>query len=176
MNLAINKERKNELVEQYKELLKNSNGMVITSYSGVPVKELESLRKKVREMGGEFHIVKNTLMELALKDAGLTIPAPILEGTTAVGFAVEDVPGMAKVIMDIARESGTMSIKGGVIDRTVYDSAQVQRIADLPPLPVVQAQLLSMIQTPASRVAAILSGSIRQLVSVTKAYADSGTA
>jgi large subunit ribosomal protein L10 len=174
--LALDKERKAELVEQYTELLKNNNGMVITSYSGIPVKELESLRKKIRELGGEFHIVKNTLMKLALMEAGIDLPADILEGTTAVGFAMEDIPSMAKAILDMARESGAMNIKGGVIESNIYDSAQVQRIAELPPLPVMQAQLLSMIQAPASRVAMVLSGSVRQLVSVMKAYADTGAA
>jgi large subunit ribosomal protein L10 len=174
--LAISKEKKSELVDLYKGWLNENNGIILTSYSGITVKELEGLRRKIREIGGEFHVVKNNLIELALEDAGIKLPAEVLQGTTAIGFTSEDVPGLAKAISDLARESGSMDIKGGVVDRVVYSGNQMKNLADLPPLPIIQAQLLSMIQAPASRVAMALAGSVRQLVNVTKAYADSGAA
>jgi large subunit ribosomal protein L10 len=174
--LAINKEKKLELVQQYKEWLNDNSGIVFASYSGITVKELEGLRRKIREIGGEFHVVKNTLIQLALEDAELTIPKDVLLGTTAIGFTSEDIPGLAKAISDLARESERMDIKGGVVERVVYNGNQMKNLAELPPLPILQAQLLSMIQAPASRVAMALAGSVRQLVNVTKAYADSGVA
>jgi len=174
--LAISKERKHELVEQYKGWLEDYTGVVVTSYLGITVKQLEELRSKVRDMGGQFHIVKNTLIKLALDDAGIALPDDMLDGTTAIGFASEDIPELAKVISDLASETDAMSIKGGVIGSVVYDGDQMRRLADLPPLPILQAQLLSMIQAPASRVAMALSSSVRQIVNVTKAYADSGAA
>lgn len=172
--MAINKSRKDELVGQYKELLENSNGVVITSYSGITVKELEGLRKNIREVGGQFLVVKNTLMELAFNDTGIKFPEEVLEGTTAIGFTAEDLPGLAKVILDTERGSGSLSIKAGVVEKTIYDGAQMRSLAELPPLPIIQAQLLSMIQAPASRVAMVLASSIRQIVNVTKAYSDKG--
>jgi large subunit ribosomal protein L10 len=174
--LAISKDRKLELVGQYKEWLSENNGVVFASYSGITVKELEGLRRKIREIGGEFHVVKNTLIQLALDDAGLNLPQEVLQGTTAIGFTSEDIPGLAKAISDLAKESSAMDIKGGVVDRVIYNGAQMKNLADLPPLPIIQAQLLSMIQTPAGRVANALASSVRQLVNVTKAYADSGAA
>lgn len=172
--MAINRSRKEELVGQYKELLNDSKGIVIASYSGINVKELEALRKNIRELGGQFHIVKNTLMELAFDSVGITLPKEILEGATAIGFTSEDLPGLAKAILDVAKVSGTMSIKAGVIEKTTYDGAQMRTIAELPPLPIVQAQLLSVIQAPAKRVAMVVASSVRQIVNVTKAYADKG--
>lgn len=174
--MAINKEKKHELVEQYKGWLDDYSGVVVTSYSGITVKQLEELRRKVRDIGGQFHIVKNTLIKLALEEAGITLPEDMLDGTTAIGFASEEIPELAKAIADLAKETDAMSIKGGVISSVIYDGNQMKRLADLPPLPVLQAQLLSMIQTPASKVAMALSGSVRQIVNVTKAYADSGAA
>jgi len=173
--LAISKSRKEELVGQYKGLLEDNNGIVITSYSGITVKELEALRRNVRELGGQFHIVKNTLMELAFEEAGISLPTEVLEGTTAVGFTNEDLPGLAKAILDVAKESGAMNIKAGVVDDAIYDGVEMRRIAELPPMPIVQAQLLSMIQTPANRIATVVASSVRQIVNVTKAYADTGT-
>jgi large subunit ribosomal protein L10 len=174
--LAISKDKKSELVQQYKDWLNDSSGIVLASYSGITVKELEGLRRKIREIGGEFHVVKNTLIQLALQDAGLDLPQEMLQGTTAIGFTSEDIPGLAKAVSDLARESAAMEIKGGVVDRIVYDGSQMKNLAELPPLPILQAHLLSVIQAPASRVAMALASSVRQLVNVTKAYADSGSA
>ncbi|MHC4843847.1 MAG: 50S ribosomal protein L10 [Planctomycetota bacterium] len=174
--MAISRSRKEQLVSQYKELLTDNNGIVITTYSGITVKQLEALRRNIRDLGGQFYIVKNSLMELAFNDAGITLPEEILEGTTAIGFTNEDLPALAKVILDLAKDTGTMSIKAGVVEKTTFDGAQMRRIAELPPLPILQAQLLSMIQTPANRVASALASSVRQIVNVTKAYADTGSA
>jgi ribosomal protein L10 len=67
-------------------------------------------------------------------------------------------------------------VKGAVIDGVIYDDSQVRQLADLPPLPVVQTQMLSVIQSPARQVAVVLAGSVRQLVNVFKAYSETETA
>ena len=171
--MAITKERKHELVTQYKELLKTNTGLILTSCSGLSVKEIEGLRGKIREVGGVFHIVKNNLIELALKETDLPFPEGALIGPTAIGFATEDVVGVAKAIVDLANESEAMFVKGAVIDRIVYDDIQVRRIASLPPMNMVQAQFLSLLQTPASRLAGVVAASIRQVVNVIKSYSES---
>jgi large subunit ribosomal protein L10 len=172
--LAISKEKKQELVAQYKELASSSKGLILTSYSGLSVKETEALRKQVREVGGSFHVVKNTLAKLAFEQAGVELPEGALEGTTAIGFANEGVTDLAKAIVDVIRESEVLKVKGGLIDGLVYDAKQIMRIASLPSMPVVRAQLLGLLQAPASRVAGALSGSVRQIASVISAYAKTG--
>lgn len=170
--MAISKEKKQELVANYKELVDNNTALIVTSYSGVTVKEIEAVRRNIRELGGEFHIVKNTLFSLVMDEAGLSLPDETYVGTTAVGFTSEDVPGVAKAIVDLAREVESVQIKGGLIDKVMYDASQIVTLADLPPLPVLRAQLLSMLQAPASRIAMSLASSVRQLVNVTNAYAE----
>ena len=170
--MAISKERKKALVVQYQELLRSSNALVMTAYSGLSVKELEGLRHKIREAGGEFHIVKNNLAKRAFADVGVPLPEGVLVGPTAIGFASEDVLGMAKAIVDLSRQTDFLKVQGAVIDGVIYDKMQVTRLAELPPLPIVQAQLLSMIQAPANHVARVLAGSMRQLVNVLKVYSE----
>lgn len=170
--MAISKDKKEELVANYQDLLTNSNGLIITSFSGVSVKELEIVRRKIRDLGGEFHIVKNTLFALAMNEVGMSMPDETYTGTTAIGFANEEIPAVAKVIVDLARDVEAVSLKGGLIEKIAYDAAQVEMLADLPPLPVLRAQLLSMLQAPGSRIAMVLASSVRQLVNVTKAFAD----
>lgn len=170
--MAVSKERKIALVVQYQELLRSSKALVMTAYSGLSVKELEGLRHKIREVGGEFHIVKNNLAKRAFNEVGVPLPEGALVGPTAIGFAFEDVLGVAKAIVDLARQRDFINVKGAVIDGVIYDELQVTRLANLPPLPMVRAQLLSMLQAPASRIAGVLAGSIRQVVRVLKAYLE----
>lgn len=170
--MAISKERKQALVAEYQELASRSRGLILTSYSGLTVKSMQGLRHQIREEGGEFHIVKNTLMELAFQELGIPMPEGATQGTTAIGFAMEDIPSVAKAIVDLGREGQQLSIKGAVIDGTLYDAAQVERMADLPPLPVVRAQLLGLIGAPASQIAGLLAGSLRQVMGVLQAYSQ----
>ena len=99
--MAISKQRKDELIAQYTEWLEKSRALVITEYLGVSMKQIDDLRLKVREAGGEVHIVKNTLGRVAFEKAGMQIPEGFLEGSTAVAFAFKDAPAMAKTITDL---------------------------------------------------------------------------
>jgi large subunit ribosomal protein L10 len=172
--LAISKERKEALVAQYRERLARSKGVILAAYAGLSVKEMDDLRRKIRELGGEFHVVQNRLAKLAFKEAGLPVPEEALVGTTAIGFMSEDVLAMAKVLVDAAKESEFLRVKSGVIDGVLYGPQQVERLAGLPPLPLLRAQLLGVLQAPASRVVGALAGSVRQLATVVRAYSEKG--
>jgi len=174
--LAITKSRKQELVGEYRKLLERSKGVVLTGFSGLSVKEMEEIRRKLREQGGEFHVVKNRLVRLAFREAGLPVPEEALTGTTAIGYATQDALALAKTIVEAAKASESVRVKGGVIEGVLYGPAQVEMLADLPPLPVLQARLIGVIQAPAARVAGALAATARKLVGVAKAYAESGAA
>ena len=170
--MAISKERKNEVVEQYSQWIRDSRALFLTEYSGLSVKQLDELRKKAREAGGEFHIVKNTLGKLAFQNEGLSMEENILEGSTAIGFAFKDAPPMAKVLDEFARTSDFLKLKGGYLGNKQISAADVTALAELPPLPVMRAMLLGTIMAPATQLARILSEPARQVASVLKAYAD----
>src|SRR4030066_1577832 len=86
ITLAITKERKNELIAHYSEWVKRSKALVLTQYVGLTMKDIDTLRAKLRENGGEIHIIKNTLARLAFEQAGFTVPEGKLQGRTATGF------------------------------------------------------------------------------------------
>ena len=174
--MAVTRERKQALVARYQDLASRSKAVFLTSYSGLTAKQLEGLRNQIRELGGEFHIVKNTLIDLAFRELKLPLPEGSMQGTTAIGFALEDVPLVAKAIVDLTRASEGMRIKGGLIEGKLYDAAQITRLADLPPLPVVRAKLLGQLTTPASQAAGALAAVLRSLVGVVRAYSQSRSA
>lgn len=170
--MAITRKRKEELLAGYLELVRGSKGMVLTSFSGLNVKDLEGLRRKIRDLGGDFHVVKNSLIRLAFREAGLPEPQGAQTGTTAIGFASEDLPSVAKAILDVARQSGAIQLKGAWLEGMAYSAAQTEQLAELPPLPVVRARLLGVLQAPAGQLVGVIAGSVRQIVQVFKAYSE----
>jgi large subunit ribosomal protein L10 len=170
--LAISKQRKEEFVAQYVEWLNHSQAVFVTEYSGLSMKQIDDLRSKVREAGGEFHVVKNTLGKVAFQQAGLPASATLLTGSTACAFAFQDTPGLAKVITEFARTSEYVKVKGGYLEKREINADQVKALADLPPLPVMRAQLLGTIQAPASKLVRTLAEPARSLAAVIKAYAE----
>jgi large subunit ribosomal protein L10 len=174
--LAISKERKEELVQQYIDWANQSQAMFLTEYRGLNMKQVDELRAKVRDSGGQFHIVKNTLGKVAFEKAGLEAADRILVGSTAVLFAFENAPDMAKVISEIARTSDFVKIKGGYFEKRLISAEDVKALAELPPLPVMRAQLLGTIMAPATKLARTLAEPARQLAAVIKAFADKDAA
>jgi large subunit ribosomal protein L10 len=170
--LAISQERKDELVSQYVTWVSRSQAIILTEYLGLTMKQLDDLRTKAREAGGEFHIVKNTLGKVAFEQAGLASPDRFLTGSTAVAFAFHDAPAVAKMMAEFARTSEFLKIKGGYLGPRPIADTDVKALAELPPLPVVRAQLLGTIMAPASKLARTLAEPGRQIAAVIKAFAE----
>lgn len=170
--LAITRRRKEELIDLYVDWLKRSQAVIVVEYAGLTMKMVDDLRQKMREANGEFHIVKNTLGKRALEAAGMAPPGELLEGSTAIAFAFQDVAAAAKTISEFARTSEFVKIKGGYLGTRVISAAEVKALAELPPLPVVRAQLLGVISAPASKLVRTLAEPARALAAVIKAYAD----
>jgi len=170
--LAISKERKNEFMTQYADWVNRSKALVFTEYRGLSMKEIDDLRGKIREAGGEFHVIKNTLGKMAFEKAGLDVPENYFEGTTAISFAFEDVTAITKIVSEVARTSEFVKIKGGYLEKAPINAEAVKALADLPPLPVIRGQLLGTILAPASRLARLLNEPGRQVACVIQAYAE----
>jgi large subunit ribosomal protein L10 len=170
--LAITKERKNQLIQQYGEWLNKSQVQVVTTYAGLSMKDVDLLRSKLREVGGEFHIVKNTLVKLAFQQAGMPLPEEYFEESSAVAFTVEDAPAFAKVLTDFTRTSEFVKVKGGYLDKKPIPATGVKALADMPPLPVMRALLLGMLLAPASKLVRTLAEPARGLAAVIQAHAE----
>jgi large subunit ribosomal protein L10 len=170
--LALTKEQKREVVAQYGEWLERSDAFVLAEYTGMNMKSMDELRAKVREAGGEFHVVKNTLAKLALKEADIKFQDEHFLSSTAIGFAFEDPPALAKAITDFAQETDFLKVKVGYLEKQMMSAAEVKALADLPPLPVMRATLLSTILAPASQLVRTLAEPGRQVAAVVKAFSE----
>ena len=170
--MAITKEQKNEIVAKYDEWLEKSEAIVLTEYIGMTVKDMDNLRASIREAGGEFHIVKNTLIKRLFTEKEMELKDEHYINTTAIGFAFEDPPALAKALADFAKESDFLKIKAGYLDNKLMTSSEVIALANVPPLPVVRAQLLSTLLAPATKLVRTLAEPGRQVAAVLKAFAD----
>jgi large subunit ribosomal protein L10 len=173
--LAKSKQEKDAILAQYVEWLGKSKAVVLVEYSGVTMHELDTIRARVREVGGEFHIVKNTLVKLALEKAGYTVPESYVEKSTAVGFAFTDAASFAKSLAEATKGMEEVKIKGGFMDATVLTAAQMKSVAELPPLPVLRALLLGVLQAPASKLVRTLAEPGRSLAFVVRAHTEAAT-
>jgi len=170
--LALTPEQKRKRVADYADLMKRSQGMILAEFSGLAMTGMNALRARVREAEGEVRVTKNTLIQIALRDAGLPTPGDHLIGTTLVVFGTRDVVAVAKAVVDTAKEMEALKVKGGLLGSRVLTALEVRTLAQLPPLAVVRARLLGLVQTPASRVVGVLASPARQTLGVLKAYAD----
>lgn len=173
--MAITRERKEELLSEYADLIARSQALVVFEYRGLNMKLTNPMRNKVREAAGEVHVVKNTIARKALAQAGLPAPDVLFTASSAVAFAFTDPPAVAKAVMALAKDSEFIKVKGGLLGANVLSPKDVEALAELPPLPVLRAQLLGLISTPASRLTGVVASGVRQVVNVVKAYADKDT-
>ena len=162
--------RKVELVQRLSELLSQSDFIIVTDYRGLSVVEISELRRLLRNAGTEFHVVKNTLAELAAKNTGKAALTELLTGPTALAFGHKEIPQLAKVIADYIRSSkSALSIKGGIFDGRVLSPESVSMIATLPPIEVLRARLVGLISGPIYSLQNVLSANLYGLNSVLNA-------
>lgn len=167
--MAITKERKQELVESYVEMLSQSQGVIFTNYRGLTVSQMETLRNKLREMNSPYRVIKNTLFKLALNQVGLPVPEEMFDGPVATGFCYVELPATAKALMDFAKDFGSFEVKGGLLGGQVMDIEGVKALAALPPREVLLAQVVGSFQAPISGLVTALGGVLRGLLYVLQA-------
>jgi large subunit ribosomal protein L10 len=170
--LAITKERKEQVIEQYQDWLKKSQAVILVEYTGSSMKVMDNLRAKIRESGGEFHVVKNTLVRRAFANSGMDLPADIFVKSTAISFAFTDPALTAKALADATKGIEFVKVKGGFMAGQKLSAAQVKPLADMPPLPVMRANLIGMIQAPAGKLVRTLAEPARGLAAVVKAFSE----
>ena len=156
-------EEKKQIVAELAERLKNSAAGVLVDYKGINVEQDTKLRRNFREAGVKYEVVKNTLLKLAVKEAGLDELEAVLDGTTAIATSADDAVAPAKVFKDFVKENSTLEIsfKSGYADGKVLSIDEINALADLPS----REALLTML-------ASALLGTVRGLAVALNAVAE----
>jgi large subunit ribosomal protein L10 len=158
------------IVEDIVSKLNASPFLFVADYTGLRVDQFSELRIRLANAGARCHVVKNTFLRRAAKDAGLPELGE-LKGQTAIIVGDKDVAAAAKVVKTFVGEFQKPIVKLGVIDRSVVTSDQIKAIADLPAREVLLAQLLGVLQAPASRLVRTLNEPASSLARLLQAKA-----
>jgi large subunit ribosomal protein L10 len=164
------------MVAGYVDKMSRSRALILTDYRGLSVAQVTELRRNLRELDGEFQIVKNSLFERALEEAGIAIPTDQMVGPVAVGYCLGDAPPVAKALSDFAKNTEILTIKGAIIGSNILGPEGVKGLADLPPREVVLGQLVASVQGPMSSLVSTITAPLRELVQVLQARSEQATA
>lgn len=159
------------IVEDLQGRLNASPFLFVTDYSGLRVDQFSEFRNRLAGAGARCHVVKNTFLRRAAKDAGLPDVGK-LKGQTAIVVGDKDVAAAAKIVKGFVAEFQKPIVKVGVIDRAVVSADQIKAIADLPSREVLLATLLGVLQSPAAKLVRLLNEPASALARVLKAQSE----
>ena len=165
---------KTYLIDEAKNHLGKSEYFFLTDYHGIDAQETSELRSKLAERGAEFHVVKNSSIRLAANPDVVEELDSHLKGHTAIVVGGDDASGVAKVLGDYFKSKEKVSVKAGALGDRTLTADEVKQLASLPGLEQLRAQLLSLLNTPATSLVTVLSAPARGMVTVLKAKADKG--
>src|SRR5881392_3171610 len=163
---------KADIVKDLAKDLKESSFVLVTDYQHMKVDDFSELRKRLAAAGAEVHVVKNSFLKRAMADSGLATGNGELAGQTAIITGEKDVAPVAKVLKTFATEFKKAMLKLGFIDRAQVPTKQIEQIADLPPREVLQAQLLGLFLSPATKFVRLLNEPASALARLLKAKSE----
>lgn len=166
------REEKKQICDEYVGRLQAAAYFIVVEYSGLKVSPFAELRARLNEVEGEVHVVKNSIFKIAVAQTGIEDLGTSLRGQLAVVSGEREITSAAKVLKNFAEEFEKPEMLFGFVGKDRLDAKAVQRIADLPPLEGLRANLVGLIQTPARQLAILLQTPARQLACVIKARSD----
>jgi len=151
----ISKENKKNYIEEMKKVFSSSEAVMVAQYQGLNVKELDSLRKELREKGILFKVTKNRITKIALKDSPCKDLEKYFNGPTAAAMSSDAITS-AKILTKFAKSHNKLKIVAGFMDGKVLDQKEVAIIATLPSLEEARAKIVGILATPAQKLVSIL--------------------
>ena len=151
----MNKQQKQTYISEMTAQFENSEAVLVTHYQGLNVKQLDELRKQMREHGIQFKITKNRITKLALKNSKCKDLENLFTGPTAVALS-EDAITSAKILTKFAKKNSNLKIIGGIMEEEPLSVEDVEKIATLPTLNEARAKIVGILTTPAQKIISIL--------------------
>jgi large subunit ribosomal protein L10 len=157
---------KKYLISEVESHLKKSDYVILANFSKVTVADTAELRKRLVTEKAEFHVVKNSSFRVAAKAFGLPEVDSVLNGPTAIVVGGKNPAGVAKVLKKFFDEKQKLEVKVGVLDKKVFSSAELSKLADLPPFDVLRSQFLSLLTSNAAAFVRLVDAKVKKESSV----------
>jgi large subunit ribosomal protein L10 len=171
----VDRAGKKELVAALKAVFQATNVVVVAHYSGLTVAQMQTLRRRMKQVGASVKVAKNRLAKIALDGADVATIAPLLKGPTVIAYS-DDPVAAPKIAVEFAKANEQFVILGGAMGKTVLNPDGVKALAALPSLDELRGKLVGLLQAPATKVAQILNAPASQLARVVQAYANKSEA
>jgi large subunit ribosomal protein L10 len=163
----MNKDEKEEIISQVKEMIDNSTAVYLTDYSGISVSDISGIRNEFRKEGVKYRVIKNTLFKRALDESGkYSQLTGHLEGMTGYAFASNNPVAPAKIIKKYFDTKQKLALKACYIETQYFDGSKLNQLAELPSKEEIISGILASIQSPASGIVGAINAVFRDLVSV----------
>ncbi|PIE02035.1 MAG: 50S ribosomal protein L10 [Acidobacteria bacterium] len=162
----MEKTKKAELLKRVKEDLEGVDSVFLCNFKGLTVEKDTELRRKVRESGSTYEVIKNRILKLAFEDSDFSSLDDHLKGNTALAYNKEDIVAIAKLISEFAKENDAFEFKAGVVQGNVIDQNDLQTLATLPSKEVLVSKLMYMLNFPIQGFATALNGMLRNVAVV----------
>ncbi len=147
--MAITRAKKEETVKKLKEIMEKSKSVTFVNFKGLSVEKANQARKQLRDEKVGYLVAKKTLIKKALDETGISGEMPTLEGEIAIAYSEEDVIAPAREVYQFQKkESGTLSIAGGVFEGSYMDIDKMTEIATIPARQVLYGQFVNLINSP----------------------------
>jgi large subunit ribosomal protein L10 len=161
----VKKEDKERVVAELTERLRSTETLLVADYRGLTMPQIDELRSKLIEHGARFAVVKNTLTKRAAEAAGSDTLLALLEGPTAIAFLESDGDpvAVAKALVDAARDTRVLEIRGGMLEGRPIEAAEIESLAKLPPLDVLRSQVLATVIAPITGIVALFTAPLQDL-------------
>lgn len=156
-------EKKKQRVAEVVEKLEKSELVIFTDYRALSVESMNQLRNLLRIPGVEYKVIKNSILEFALKEKGYENFENELFGPNAVVFSEDNLVSPAKSVYEFAKKNKTFEIKMGILNGSVIPADKIKNLSDLPPREVLLSQLLGTMQAPITSFARVLNANIGDL-------------
>jgi len=163
---------KASIVSDLSEKLKHSPFVLVADYQRMRVGDFGELRTRLAPVGAEVHVVKNNFLKRAMTNSGFPDVGDRLIGQTAIVTGEKDVAPVAKIFKTFATEFKIAALKVGFVNRAILSTAELETLADLPPRAILQAQLLGLLLSPATRLVRLLNEPASALARVLKAKSE----
>ena len=161
----MKKEDKERLVAELTERLRTTETLLVADYRGLTMPQIDDLRTKLLEHGARFAVVKNTLTRRAAELAGADTLLALLEGPTAIAFLESDGDpvAVAKALVDTARETRVLEVRGGMLEGRPVEPGEIESLAKLPPLDILRSQVLGTVTAPLTGIVALFTAPLQDL-------------
>ena len=161
----MKKEDKERVVAELTERLRTTETLLVADYRGLTMPQIDELRSKLIEHGARFSVVKNTLTRRAAEAAGSDTLLALLEGPTAIAFLESDGDpvAVAKALVDAARETRVLEVRGGLLEGRPIEAAEIDALAKLPPLDALRSQVLAAVIGPVTGIVALFTAPLQDL-------------